>query len=168
MEGGASVSEAIPFIRHGVGGTPADGGCVMQIVDWIAHDGSWTDQPECVHPVFQRLAVRANDDLPDGERQKLLDLIPRLMNTNTGGRDMAVRLAVFCARSVLHVYEERRPGDPRPRNAIEATEAWLENPCEENRAAAAAAYAAAYAASSAASSASAHAASSAASAASAY
>ena len=27
--------EAVPFIRAGSGRTPSDGGCIMQIVDWI-------------------------------------------------------------------------------------------------------------------------------------
>lgn len=35
-----------------------------------------------------------------------------------------VLAACACARTALHVYEERFPGDPRPRRAIEAAEAW--------------------------------------------
>jgi hypothetical protein len=65
-----------------------------------------------------------------------------------------VKFAVDCAKSVLHIFEEKYPEDKRPRLAIEAAEAWLKDPSEENRnkcinaayAAAAAYYAAAAAA----------------------
>ena len=71
----------VPWIRSGTGATPAEGGCVMQMVSWIA-DNEWIDSPPCVHPVIRSLAIYVNDELPDDERQKLLDLIPRMMNTN--------------------------------------------------------------------------------------
>lgn len=41
-----------------------------------------------------------------------------------------VKIAVLCARDVLHLVPK---GEDRPRLAIEAAEAWLENPCEETR-----------------------------------
>jgi len=50
----------------------------------------------------------------------------------------SVRLAIFAAEQVLHFYEERHPGDVRPRKAIEAAKRYLDDPS--------AAYAAAYAA----------------------
>jgi hypothetical protein len=111
--------ESVPFLRSGVGSTPKDGGCILQVIDWLDHQG-WSDQPECVHPVLRKLAIYVNDQLPDGERQKLLDLTGRLMGTNTGGQEMSVRLAAFCARHVLHIYEQKHPGDGSPRAAIEA------------------------------------------------
>lgn len=40
----------------------------------------------------------------------------------------SVRLAVFCAELVLHLYEKRYPDDKRPRAAIDAAKAWVENP----------------------------------------
>jgi hypothetical protein len=53
------------------------------------------------------------------------------------------RLAVHAAKSCLHIFEKEYPDDKRPRACIETTEAWLENPTEENRLARAAARAAA-------------------------
>ena len=63
----------------------------------------------------------------------------------TGGLDKrtSVAVAVTCAERVLARYEAKYPGDNRPRAAIEAARNWLDNPCEETRAAAYAAYAAA-------------------------
>jgi hypothetical protein len=137
-----NLMEAVPHLRSGIGQTPADGGCILQVVDWIDRQG-WTDQPECVHPVLRKLAIYVNDQLPDGERQKLLDLTGRLMGTNTGGQEMSVRLAAFCARRVLHIYEEKCPDEDRPRKAIEAAEQWADDPSDENNAAPPAAAAAA-------------------------
>jgi hypothetical protein len=61
----------------------------------------------------------------------------------------SVALAIYCAELVVGIYEKQHPDDKRPRQAIEAAKAWLNDPTEENRQAAAAyaAYAAAYAAS---------------------
>jgi hypothetical protein len=52
-----------------------------------------------------------------------------------------VRYAIFAAEQVLHPYEDKYPGDKRPRNAIDAAKKYLE---DKNDAAARAAYDAAY------------------------
>ena len=68
-------------------------------------------------------------------------LIVRLMD-----RKQKIQYAIFAAESVLEVYEKRRPGDDRPRKAIEAAKAVLQYDSAANRKAAAAYAAAAYAA----------------------
>jgi hypothetical protein len=55
-----------------------------------------------------------------------------------------ILFAIFCAESVLDLFEKKYPNDDRPRKAIEATKEYLKNPIEKN--AAAAAYATVYAA----------------------
>ena len=140
---------SVPWLRSGTGATPAEGGCILQVIDWIDRH-SWTDRPVCVHRVLAKLAILANDTLPDGERQKLLDLAPRLMRTASDDKKLSVQLAVFLARQVLPIFEKKYPNNDRPRKSIEAAEAWIENPTEENRQKAIearrSAYAAAYAA----------------------
>jgi hypothetical protein len=115
----------VPFVRSGTGSSPLDGGCILQVVDWIATEG-WTDQPECVHPVLRSLAIHANDTMGDADRQKLLDLTPRLMGTNTGDVVLTTRLLCFLARKVLHIYEEWAPDDDRVRRCIEAAEEYAD------------------------------------------
>lgn len=56
----------------------------------------------------------------------------------------SVKIAIACAEPVLKIYEAKHPNDNRPRKAIEAAKAWLENPNDKTLNAAAA-YAAAYA-----------------------
>ena len=43
-----------------------------------------------------------------------------------------VRYAVFAARQVLHIFEDKYPDDDRPRKAIEAAEAYIKNPNSSN------------------------------------
>jgi hypothetical protein len=135
-----TAEPTVPWLRSGTGETPADGGCILQVIDWVDRL-EWTDSPPCVHPVLAALAIRANDNMDDRARQQLLGLAPRLMGTASYDPVLAVRLAVFCARYVLPVFEAARPGDGRPRLACEAAELWADAP-SETAADAAAAYAA--------------------------
>lgn len=82
-------SNPVPWLREGTGVSPQDGGCVMQVIDWIS-TGGWTDEPRCVYPELREIAIVVNDDMSDEGRQRLLDLVPRLMNTaypRPGGYD---------------------------------------------------------------------------------
>ncbi len=56
-----------------------------------------------------------------------------------------VTWSLLCATKVLSIFEEKHPEDKRPRQALEAAEAYLNNPTEENKNAAYAAANAAYA-----------------------
>lgn len=71
----------VPYLRPGKGETPSEGGCIMQVTDWI-HRHRWSDTPVCVHPVLRDLAISANDNSGHENRQLLLDLIPRLIGTS--------------------------------------------------------------------------------------
>lgn len=72
-------------------------------------------------------------DIPD--RDKLWALTrPHFLDT----KEKAVRFAVFCAEQSLPIFEARFSGDHRPRAAIEAAKAWLQNPTASAAAAAAA------------------------------
>lgn len=91
-----NMTNIVPWLRSGTGQTPTDGGCIMQVIDWI-HRNEWTDNPPCVHPVLRRLAIAANDQLDDAGRQRLLALAPRLMGTASDDRELSVRLAASAA-----------------------------------------------------------------------
>ena len=60
-------------------------------------------------------------------------LIWLLRQTGQITKPQAVQIAVECAKHVLPIFEKRRPDDKRPRQAIEAAEAWLKDPSEKNR-----------------------------------
>ena len=70
-----------------------------------------------------------------------------LYGRNNPDKTTCVKIAVFAARLVLPIWQEKYPDDKCTQQAIEAAEKWTENPSEENRQAAeAAAWAAAAAA----------------------
>ena len=54
-----------------------------------------------------------------------------------------VQYAVFAAEQVIEIFERKYPDDKRPRQAIEAARAYIDNPCAKTKAYASAAYAAA-------------------------
>lgn len=83
----------VPWLRHGSGTRPKDGGCIMQVIDWIS-TGGWTDTPACVHPTLVAWGIAANDGLPPEERQQLLTLVPRLMQTAYASEEAS--LAIDC------------------------------------------------------------------------
>jgi hypothetical protein len=58
-------------------------------------------------------------------------LIVRLMT-----HEQQIRYAIYAAEQVISLYEEKYPEDKRPRQAIEAARLCLDNPSEENKAAA--------------------------------
>ena len=88
----------VPFLRQGKGYTPAEGGCIMQVIDWI-HRESWTDVPPCVHPVLRGFAIEVNDAASDTQRQQLLDLAPRLMGTSGLSKEQDATLLAFISRT---------------------------------------------------------------------
>lgn len=114
----------VPYLRSGTGSTPSEGGCILQVIDWIDRM-RWTDEPPCVHPIFQTIAISVNDRLDNTARQQLLDLAPRLMGTASVDPVLPVRLSVFAARHVLPVVPRGLRAVPRA--AISAAEDWCEN-----------------------------------------
>jgi hypothetical protein len=61
--------------------------------------------------------------------------------TRTFNKTQNIKLAIYTANQVLHIYEKKYPDDKRPRKAIRAARKYLKNPDSENYAAAYAAYA---------------------------
>ena len=128
--------------------SPDLGACVMEKVAilWALHKGldvsaTFSDLPECTNDFVGRNAQAVNDLCSDEARQRLNVMIPRLLRARRTESDHRIntRLAVWAARRVLHLVEEKDKA--KAAGAIEAAEAWLDDPCERT---AAAAYAATY------------------------
>lgn len=96
----------IPWLRQGYGNAPANGGCIMQVIDWIS-TGGFSDRPSCVNPALQVIAIKTNDLSSDEDRQKLLDLAPRLMGTSEGGPEVHRALAEWAVSKARHASEAR-------------------------------------------------------------
>ena len=83
----------------------------------------------------------------EGETQDTKTVCHEMRVVKMVDRDTVCRkFAIACARHVLPIYEKDYPKDERPRQAIEAAEAFLNDPSKKNRERMAAAQAAAWAA----------------------
>ncbi|MGZ4619311.1 MAG: hypothetical protein ACXV3F_11475, partial [Frankiaceae bacterium] len=99
----ADIPDFLPSLRRGAGRRPADGGCLVQVASMLDDGRSWTDHPDCVHPVLREVAVRINDRMPDGDRDRLYPFAVDLVGTASPDAELAARLALWCARDRLLV-----------------------------------------------------------------
>lgn len=136
-------------LREGAGGgDPKDGLCFMETVALIAGEPI-DDHPECACPILTAYGIGLNDRFPAADRQKLLPLAWATAGTRSKEHEAIRRRIIGLSRCdiadmVLPEFERARPGDLRPRKAIEAARAhWKAPGGEKKTAAAAAAYAAA-------------------------
>jgi len=70
----------LPPLKEGAHDSPEQGLCAMEMVAFIERLPH-SDQPECVCPVISTFVIHANDRLRDGERDRLLPLLPLLVGT---------------------------------------------------------------------------------------
>lgn len=98
-------------------------GCMMQWAAILADPQllgqPWdvvTDHPSCTNEVVTTAAIRVNDLTNDETRQGLWLLLPRINEARRTSADRRVnrRLAIWCAKSVLHLVT-----DPTDRKASE-------------------------------------------------
>jgi hypothetical protein len=105
----------------------------MDAVSFIMGKPEEGDAPQCIHSVLRSAFIRTNDALRDSRRHELWPLILRAMGSadraptdDLEARRLNVRLAVWCARHVLHLVQAQ---DRQVCvEAIEAAEKWAEHP----------------------------------------
>lgn len=95
-----NIPDGMPVLSAGSHPSPAEGACVMEYISFLAGE-KWSDFPACTNRVLAKAAQYANDDMPDGERQRLLPLLPRLMNTSESSFEINLALAEEAASMVL-------------------------------------------------------------------
>ena len=121
-------------------------GCAMNVVSWENGDTTITDMPACADPMLARIVQRINDSYCTHTTDGLLcpecsimvlELAHRTVGTGlidlTDGerRQVWVKVAVDQARSVLHLASAK--DRPKAIAAIEAAQAWADDPSEINR-----------------------------------
>ena len=105
---------------------------------WLTRQGACKEGKKWYLANCDADPIKGVKQLLDGGRPDWANwLLSKLL---TGGQN--IRYAVYAAKQVLEIYEEKYPDDKRPRRAIRAAERCLKNPTPENRAAADAADAA--------------------------
>jgi hypothetical protein len=141
-----NIPNGLPTLSGGAHSPNSGKACFMEYASLLAGE-AWSDSPSCTHPVIANMARTVNDHLPDSRRHEIAELIPSVIGTAdtredaTQRRVLSVRLAAWCARQVLDLAHDRAVALA----AIEAAEAWCDNPCKETDAAYAASANAAYA-----------------------
>jgi hypothetical protein len=73
-------------LDKGAHAKPEKGMCLMEAVAYVQRQ-PFNDHPKCVSPVLGAYGRSLNDCLPDDERQRLVPLIPGLINTAGDGKD---------------------------------------------------------------------------------
>ncbi len=86
-----SLPDIMPVLSRGKHRTPKSGGCFMEFASYLAGE-SWSDHPDCTHPVLASLARMVNDCSSDNARSRLALLIPSVIGLT--GSDKRVELAV--------------------------------------------------------------------------
>ncbi len=90
---------------------------------------AFANQKEMDSTKIIKLLIRSNN-------KEQLDWANWLISRVFRSKKQKVLYTIYAARLVLPIFEAEYPDNLGPRKAIEAAEAWVENPCEKNRAAA--------------------------------
>ena len=148
------------FLREGL--KSQSGGLPWKIGEWKKHKGQLSMCNSGLHcskqpydafsyvqgEILAEVEVRGKH-LADDNEECWEEM--RMVKTWKWQKNDSVLFAIYAARLVLHIYEDKYPGDKRPREAIEAAEAYQKCPCEKHESAArSAAWSAAWSAASAA------------------
>lgn len=72
------VPDYVPMLIPGAGQTPTDGGCLVQIANWLYNPELWTDEAVCVDSLLTTWAIMINDVVDTEARHQLALLAPRL------------------------------------------------------------------------------------------
>ncbi len=118
-----AVPDYVPMLIKGKGAKPEDGGCLVQIANWLADPTTWTDEPLCVDDTLARWAIYVNDVADQHHRRQLALLAPRLAGTKLDPKaEEAVKL-------LLH---KRRDENPIPRAAMTGAIVWKKSAKVDN------------------------------------
>ncbi len=93
-----------PLVSGKHSGGPEEGLCAMEMVAFMERL-EHTDRPECTCPILRDFVIAVNDTLNNQERQKLLPVLPELVDTVTDHQHMRHRerfIMDAAARSVEH------------------------------------------------------------------
>jgi hypothetical protein len=95
-----------------------------QVKDLQPCNDGWKWYLENQEEDLEKLLIKINSVRPDWARW---------LFTNLMDRKQCLEVAIFAAREVLSIFEDKYPNDDRPRKAIESAEKWIKYPLDENR-----------------------------------
>lgn len=110
------VPDYVPMLVQGASDRPEEGGCLVQIANWLADPSTWTDYSKCVDPVLTHWAIVVNDIAGDETRHALALLAPRLAGTKIDDR---LEEADIDAKLRQWLLENRSPITVNPGKKVE-------------------------------------------------
>lgn len=105
--GGIVIPDAVPVLSAGRHRRPRQGACFMEFASYLAGE-TWSDHPQCTHPLLAFLARGVNDFTSDDGRQRLAPLIPSVIGLTSPDPRIDVMIALRCAAIALPVASESR------------------------------------------------------------
>lgn len=88
----ATAPDGLPLLAAGRHDHPGDGACFMEFASVLAGE-PFSDHPRCTPALLAELARRVNDAVDDATRQRLLPLVPAVVNVDGGPRCSAIVVA---------------------------------------------------------------------------
>ena len=101
----SSVPDGVPVLSRGKHRSPRRGACFMEFASFLAGE-RWSDHPSCTHPLLAQLARQVNDQLSDGDRQRLVPLISTVVGRLGDDRTWLTLPVTVAAGPILEVGEE--------------------------------------------------------------
>jgi hypothetical protein len=77
----------------------------MEFASFLAGE-RWSDHPSCTHPLLAQLARQVNDHLSDGDRQRLVQLVPLVVGRRGDERTWLALPVAVAAWPILDVPEQ--------------------------------------------------------------
>lgn len=81
------VPDYVPMLIKGFSPEPQEGGCLVQIANWLADPRLWTDEAVCVDQILASWGITINDVINDEMRHRLALCAPRIADTKITDRD---------------------------------------------------------------------------------
>ncbi len=79
----------------------------MELASYLAGE-RWSDHPACTHPLLAALARLVNDNTGDGQRARLVGLVPSIIGLAGDDLRIDARIALRCATTALPVAAAER------------------------------------------------------------
>ena len=102
-----AAPDLLPRLSAGRHRHPRQGACFMEFASYLAGE-RWSDHPPCTDRVLSALARDVNDLLPDGRRDALVELIPRVIGLRTDDARLALLIALRAAAAALPIASMER------------------------------------------------------------
>jgi hypothetical protein len=92
----------VPILSRGRHNSPRRGACFMEYASYLA-GVSWSDHPDCTHPLLALVGREVNDEISDAARVELVPMIPSVIGLIPTDPRFVPALVTRCVQPVLPV-----------------------------------------------------------------